>query len=128
MKKIIAFIFLNLIINASCTTAKESNQQKTYIYYNMSKNSNHGMHRLPMKSSNLPLTWLEERQLHFTWQANEPNVSICIIDEKGQTILYKEETGVKGEETIINVSNLEKGEYTLIMTASGCSNFAVLKL
>lgn len=127
MKRLFILITLSLIGNMSWTTAKVSYEQIMHIYYNTSKNTNHGTHRAPMKSSNLPITWLEGRNLHFIWQADEANVSISILD-KDQTILYGEKNELRDGETIINVSDLEEGEYTLILIINGHSYFAVLKL
>lgn len=128
MKRLFALITLSLIIHTSWTTAKLSNQQNTQIYYNMSKNTNQGAHRVPTKSSNLPITWLEEGKLHFIWQTDVPNVSICILNGKNQTDLYKETIGVKGKETIVDVSDLENGKYTLVLMINGFSNFADFKI
>ncbi len=94
------------------TAAKVSNQQKMHIIYNTSKNTNQGAHRVPMKLPDLPITWLEEGNLHLTWQKDVLNVSIRILNDENQTILHNEEIGIKGEETVMEVSNLESGKYT----------------
>lgn len=66
--------------------------------------------------------------MHFIWQTDVPNVSICILNGKNQTDLYKETIGVKGKETIVDVSDLENGKYTLVLMINGFSNFADFKI
>ena len=119
---------MNLIILTSWANAKVSDQQKMHIIYNTSKNTNQGAHRVPTKSSDHPITWLEGGNLHLNWQKDVSNVSIRILNDENQTILYNEEIGVKGKETVMDVSNLESGKYTLVLIMNGSSYYAVLNL
>ncbi len=121
MKKLPIIITLCLCIIANWTYAKIASPQRSYISYTTSKNSTRGMQRAPARYTHLPLTWIEEERLHFRWLTDETNVCIYIIDNNNQIVSYNIENEINGNETLIDVSYLEKKTYTLLLIINGVS-------
>lgn len=118
MRKFLLFLAALFFINAESKPLCVDNTPTTHVTYDI-RRSPRGSQRMPMRLSFLPITWVDGNAIHFQWTTAIPSVNIYVTDEFGAVVNQANYAAVAGSQSLMDITGLDEGRYTIHVCIEG---------